>query len=189
MLSGNRNFEGRVNPDVRANYLASPPLVVAYALAGSMLVDLDKEPLGTGRDGKPVYLKDIWPSNTEIQALHRPHDHGRAVQDPLRRRLHGRRELEGDPGRDRPDLRVGRNSTYVQNPPYFEGMTKEPKPIQDIVNARILGLFGDSITTDHISPAGNIRASSPAGKYLHRATASRSRTSTSTARGAATTRS
>jgi aconitate hydratase len=166
VLSGNRNFEGRVNPDVRANYLASPPLVVAYALAGSMLVDLTKDPLGTGSDGQPVYLKDIWPSSTEVQEF---------IDRTITSELFKTRYADvftGDANWKKVTVEPGLNfewdmaSTYVQNPPYFEGMTKEPKPVTDIVNARILGLFGDSITTDHISPAGNIRASSPAGEYL-----------------------
>lgn len=166
VLSGNRNFEGRVNPDVRANYLASPPLVVAYALAGSMLVDLTTEPLGTGSDGQPVYLKDIWPSSTEVQEFI-----DRTITSALFKTRYADvftgdenwRKVTFEPGLTY-EWPVG--STYVQNPPYFEGMTKEPKPVTDIVNARILGLFGDSITTDHISPAGNIRAASPAGEYL-----------------------
>ena len=166
VLSGNRNFEGRVNPDVRANYLASPPLVVAYALAGSLLVDLVKEPLGTGGDGKPVYLKDIWPTNTEIQ-----HFIERTITGELFKRRYsdvftGDSNWKGIPVATGLTYEWPIGSTYVQNPPYFEGMTKDPKPLTDIVNARILGLFGDSITTDHISPAGNIRATSPAGKYL-----------------------
>jgi aconitate hydratase len=166
VLSGNRNFEGRVNPDVRANYLASPPLVVAYALAGSMLVDLVKDPLGTDRDGKPVYLKDIWPTNLEVQSF---------IRETITGDLFKRRYADvftGDANWKsvsvKPALTYGwdMGSTYVQNPPYFEGITKEPKPVEDVVGARILGLFLDSITTDHISPAGNIRAMSPAGAYL-----------------------
>lgn len=166
VLSGNRNFEGRVNPDVRANYLASPPLVVAYALAGSMLIDLATEPLGTGSDGQPVYLKDIWPSSTEVQEF---------IDRTITSELFKTRYADvftGDQNWRKVTFEPGLTyewppgSTYVQNPPYFENMTKEPKPVTDILNARILGLFGDSITTDHISPAGNIRANSPAGKYL-----------------------
>jgi aconitate hydratase len=166
VLSGNRNFEGRVNPDVRANYLASPPLVVAYALAGSMNIDISKDPLGTGSDGQPVYLRDIWPSSVEIQEF---------IERTITSELFKRRYADvftGDENWKAVTVEEGLNfkwdmgSTYVQNPPYFEGMTKEPKPIQDIANARILGLFLDSITTDHISPAGNIRANSPAGTYL-----------------------
>ncbi|MBF9233045.1 aconitate hydratase AcnA [Microvirga alba] len=166
VLSGNRNFEGRVNPDVRANYLASPPLVVAYALAGSLQVDLTKEPLGTGSDGKPVYLKDIWPSSAEVQEFI-----DRTVTNELFKSRYAD-VFTGDENWKKVTVKPGltfewdMGSTYVQNPPYFEGMTKEPKPVTDIVNARILGLFLDSITTDHISPAGNIRANSPAGEYL-----------------------
>jgi aconitate hydratase len=166
VLSGNRNFEGRVNPDVRANYLASPPLVVAYALAGSMLVDLVNDPLGTGSDGQPVYLKDIWPSSVEVQEFI-----DRTITSELFKTRYADvftgdenwRKVTFEPGLT---YEWDMGSTYVQNPPYFEGMTKEPKPVTDILNARILGLFQDSITTDHISPAGNIRAASPAGKYL-----------------------
>ncbi|MCG7394870.1 aconitate hydratase AcnA [Microvirga sp. ACRRW] len=166
VLSGNRNFEGRVNPDVRANYLASPPLVVAYALAGSMLVDLTKDPLGTGSDGKPVYLKDIWPSSAEVQEFI-----DRTITSELFKSRYSD-VFAGDANWKKVTFEPGltyewdMGSTYVQNPPYFEGMTKEPKPVTDILNARILGLFQDSITTDHISPAGNIRAASPAGEYL-----------------------
>jgi aconitate hydratase len=166
VLSGNRNFEGRVNPDVRANYLASPPLVVAYALAGSMLVDLTKDPLGTGSDGKPVYLKDIWPSSAEIQDFI-----DRTVTSDLFTTRYAD-VFTGDENWKKVTVEPGLTfewdaaSTYVQNPPYFETMKKEPSPVADIVNARILGLFLDSITTDHISPAGNIRAASPAGQYL-----------------------
>ncbi|WP_114943603.1 aconitate hydratase AcnA [Microvirga calopogonii] len=166
VLSGNRNFEGRVNPDVRANYLASPPLVVAYALAGSMLVDLTKDPLGTGSDGKPVYLKDIWPSSAEVQEFI-----DRTITSELFKTRYAD-VFSGDANWKKVTFEPGltyewdMGSTYVQNPPYFESMTKEPKPVTDILNARILGLFQDSITTDHISPAGNIRAASPAGEYL-----------------------
>ncbi|PVE24439.1 aconitate hydratase AcnA [Microvirga sp. KLBC 81] len=166
VLSGNRNFEGRVNPDVRANYLASPPLVVAYALAGSMLVDLTKDPIGLGNDGQPVYLKDIWPSSAEVQEFI-----DRTITSELFKTRYSD-VFAGDANWKKITFEPGLTyewppgSTYVQNPPYFEGMTKEPKPVTDIVNARILGLFQDSITTDHISPAGNIRAASPAGKYL-----------------------
>ena len=166
VISGNRNFEGRVNPDVKANYLASPPLVVAYALAGSLQVDLATEPLGTGEDGKPVYLKDIWPSTQEIADF---------VEKTITSELFRSRYADvfaGDAHWKAVPVSTGQtygwsiNSTYIQNPPYFEGMKKEPAPLTDILSARILGLFQDSITTDHISPAGNIRASSPAGVYL-----------------------
>ncbi len=166
VLSGNRNFEGRVNPDVRANYLASPPLVVAYALAGSLQVDLMKEPLGTDKDGKPVFLKDIWPSSSEIQEFV-----DRTVTADLFKSRYAN-VFAGDEHWKTVSVKQSQTyawdnaSTYVRNPPYFDGITKTPKPVQDVMNARILGLFLDSITTDHISPAGNIRANSPAGKYL-----------------------
>jgi aconitate hydratase len=165
VLSGNRNFEGRVNPDVRANYLASPPLVVAYALAGSMKLDLTKEPLGEGKDG-PVYLKDIWPANEEIAELQRKSVTGEMFRERYADVFEGDKHWQAigiaggqtyawDPG-----------STYVRNPPYFEGMTMTPAPVTDVIEARILGIFGDSITTDHISPAGSIKKTSPAGEYL-----------------------
>jgi aconitate hydratase len=166
VLSGNRNFEGRVNPDTRANYLASPPLVVAYALAGSMLIDLDNEPLGTGKGGKPVYLKDIWPTTKDIQALQK-----KVVGEAMFEARYGD-VFKGDKHWQAIDVAGGQTyawdigSTYVQNPPYFEGLTMTPEPVTDIIEARVLGIFGDSITTDHISPAGNIRKTSPAGEYL-----------------------
>jgi aconitate hydratase len=166
VLSGNRNFEGRVNPDVRANYLASPPLVVAYALAGSLQIDLATEPLGTGSDGKPVYLRDIWPSSHEVQEFIDKH----ITQDLFRRKYAD--VFTGDENWRTIGVSGGltyawdERSTYVQNPPYFEGMTKTPEPVTDIVGARVLGLFLDSITTDHISPAGSIKEASPAGHYL-----------------------
>ncbi|MFZ4530978.1 MAG: aconitate hydratase AcnA [Alsobacter sp.] len=166
VLSGNRNFEGRVNPDVRANYLASPPLVVAYAIAGSLQVDLTKDALGTDKKGNPVYLKDIWPSSKEIDTVIR-----KTVTKSLFKAKYAD-VFQGDASWKKIKVEGGltykwtMGSTYVQNPPYFEGMTLEPKPVEDIVNARILGLFLDSITTDHISPAGSIKAASPAGKYL-----------------------
>jgi len=166
VLSGNRNFEGRVNPDVRANYLASPPLVVAYALAGSMLIDLATQPLGQGKGGKDVFLKDIWPTNEEIAKIQR-----KVVGSEMFAARYGD-VFKGDKNWQGIQVAGGQTyawemgSTYVQNPPYFEGLTMTPEPITDIVEARILGIFGDSITTDHISPAGNIRKSSPAGEYL-----------------------
>jgi aconitate hydratase len=166
VLSGNRNFEGRVNHDVRANYLASPPLVVAYALAGSVAIDLANEPLGTGADGAPVYLKDIWPAAKDITAVVR-----KAVKKSMFERRYGD-VFRGDPEWRAIDVKGGLTydwdaaSTYVQNPPYFAGMSLEPSPVTDIRAARILGLFLDSITTDHISPAGGIRRDSPAGNYL-----------------------
>ncbi|WP_313589303.1 aconitate hydratase AcnA [Aquidulcibacter sp.] len=166
VLSGNRNFEGRVNPDTRANYLASPPLVVAYALAGSMQIDLNKEPLGTSTDGQPVYLKDVWPTSAEVSAIMREY----VTAEMFARRYAD--VFKGDLNWQAIQVSGGQTynwpakSTYVANPPYFEGMTMTPKGVEDILHARVLGLFGDSITTDHISPAGSIKASSPAGKFL-----------------------
>ncbi len=166
VLSGNRNFEGRVNADVRANYLASPPLVVAYSIAGSMNVDLAKEPLGTDQKGKKVFLKDIWPSNKEI---------GSFVAKNVTKQIFAKKYADvfkGDANWRKIAVKGGLTyewddrSTYVQNPPYFEGMNKHQRPIEDIVDARVLGLFLDSITTDHISPAGSIKQESPAGEYL-----------------------
>ncbi|MCB1450954.1 MAG: aconitate hydratase AcnA, partial [Nitratireductor sp.] len=166
VLSGNRNFEGRVNPDVRANYLASPPLVVAYAIAGSMKIDLVKEPIGQDSDGKDVYLSEIWPTTAEIAAL---------IRESVTRDMFMSRYgdvFKGDAGWQGIKVTGGdtygwqEQSTYVQNPPYFEGITMEPEPVTDIANARILGLFLDSITTDHISPAGSFKANTPAGGYL-----------------------
>ena len=166
VLSGNRNFEGRVNPDVRANYLASPPLVVAYAIAGSLNVNITEDPLGDDQDGNPVYLKDIWPSTEEITDLIR----ASINEDMFRTRYSD--VFKGDAHWQAIKVEGGLtytwpvSSTYVQNPPYFEGMTMEPKPLQDIEGAAVMGLFLDSITTDHISPAGAIKLDSPAGKYL-----------------------
>ncbi|MEQ9177298.1 MAG: aconitase family protein, partial [Nitratireductor sp.] len=166
VLSGNRNFEGRISPDVQANYLASPPLVVAYALAGSVTIDLTKEPIGQDKDGKDVFLKDIWPSNQEIQSF---------IQKHVTRDLFEKKYAEVFAGDENwraveaPQSETyvwDDNSTYVQNPPYFAGMSKTVSDISDIKGARVLGLFGDKITTDHISPAGSIKAQSPAGKYL-----------------------
>ncbi|WMT92296.1 aconitate hydratase AcnA [Pelagibacterium sp. H642] len=166
VLSGNRNFEGRVNPDVRANYLASPPLVVAYSLLGKMTRDITTEPLGTGSDGQPVYLKDIWPSSAEIAEVLRS-----AISVDMFKRRYGDvfkgdkrwQEIKVDGGET---YKWNSSSTYVQNPPYFEDMSLTPKPITDIEGARLLSLFLDSITTDHISPAGSFKAGTPAGKYL-----------------------
>ena len=166
VLSGNRNFEGRVNADVRANYLASPPLVVAYALAGSMYVDMSKDPIGTDQKGKNVFLKDIWPSNKEIAAFVAKNVtkkiFAKKYADVFKGDAHWRKiSVKGGLTYDWDD-----RSTYVQNPPYFEGMKKAPKPLEDILDARVLALLGDSITTDHISPAGSIKEASPAGEYL-----------------------
>ncbi|MEX0810388.1 MAG: aconitate hydratase AcnA [Dongiaceae bacterium] len=166
VLSGNRNFDGRINQHVRANYLASPMLVVAYAIAGSMKVDLVKDPLGDGRDGKPVYLRDIWPTNREIDAAIR-----RAVNATMFRTRYAD-VFKGDARWRKTPAGKGltynwqNDSTYVQNPPYFEGMTPAPAPLSDVKGARMLALLGDSITTDHISPAGAIKKDSPAGRYL-----------------------
>ncbi|MCX7371113.1 MAG: aconitate hydratase AcnA, partial [Alphaproteobacteria bacterium] len=167
VLSGNRNFEGRVHANVRANYLASPPLVVAYSLAGSTRIDLSTQPLGTGSDGAPVFLKDIWPSTKEVQDT---------VHAVLTRTMFRTRYADVFKGPDQWQVikveadsntyRWNSGSTYVQNPPYFEGMTMDPAPVASIKGARVLALLADSITTDHISPAGNIRKASPAGEYL-----------------------
>ena len=165
VLSGNRNFEGRISPDVRANYLASPPLVVAYALAGTVRRDMVREPLGEGTNG-PVYLADVWPSSAEIDAAIRDC----VTSDMFRARY--AKVFEGDARWQGIKIEGGATytwnpaSTYVQNPPYFEGMTMTATPIEDIVAARPLAILGDSITTDHISPAGSIKVSSPAGTYL-----------------------
>jgi len=166
VLSGNRNFEGRVNPDVRANYLASPPLVVAYALAGSMLMDIANEPLGEGKDGKPVYLRDIWPTNAEVAELQRKHVTNKMFSTRYADVFKGDKNWQGIKVQGGQTYTWNPASTYVQNPPYFEGMEMEPAPVTDIVEARVLGVFGDSITTDHISPAGSIKTTSPAGQYL-----------------------
>jgi len=166
VLSGNRNFEGRVSPDVRANFLASPPLVVAYAIKGTVTQDMVETPLGKGSDGEDVFLKDIWPSNAEIAELMAAN-----IDDSMFRARYGNvyagdakwRGIEVE-GSDTYTWRAG--STYVANPPYFEGMTMTPAPVTDIIEARPLAILGDSITTDHISPAGSIKADSPAGTYL-----------------------
>ena len=166
VLSGNRNFEGRVNPDVRANYLASPPLVVAYAIAGTMQLDLTKDPLGTDKKGQPIYLADVWPSTEEVE---------RFVETTVKPKMFKQRYahvFDGDVNWRKVKAPSGPayawdiGSTYVQNPPYFEGLSMTPAPVTDIVGANILGLFLDSITTDHISPAGSIKLNSPAGQYL-----------------------
>jgi aconitate hydratase len=166
VLSGNRNFEGRVHPDVRANYLASPPLVVAYALAGRIDIDIRHEPLGTGNDGQPVYLRDIWPSQKEIEDAVR-----RSIKMEMFARGYsdvftGPESWQKLPVPDGDLYAWDKNSTYVKHPPYFEGMTREVPAISDIKGARVLAVLGDSITTDHISPAGSIKTTSPAGKYL-----------------------
>jgi aconitate hydratase len=166
VLSGNRNFEGRVNPHVKANYLASPPLVVAYALAGSTDLDLATEPLGTGKDGKPVYLKDIWPTQQEVNDV----VHNCVLPEMFEARYgnvfaanprwNAIKTAEGDL------FTWSEASTYIQEPPFLINLPKTPGPIQPINGARALAVLGDSVTTDHISPAGNIAKSSPAGKFL-----------------------
>jgi aconitate hydratase len=166
VLSGNRNFEGRVNPDVRANYLASPPLVVAYAIAGSLQVDLATEPLGMDKDGKPVFLKDIWPSSKEIAEFVRANISRDLFRTKYANVFEGDKHWQAIKVEGGLTYQWSPGSTYIQNPPYFEGMHRKPEEITDIVNARVLGLFLDSITTDHISPAGSIREKSPAGAYL-----------------------
>jgi aconitate hydratase len=166
VLSGNRNFEGRVNPDVKANYLASPPLVVAYAIAGSMNIDLTKEPIGTGSDGKPVYLADIWPSAQEVAETVRACVTGEMYASRYADVFKGDKSWQAIKVSGGQTYTWDMGSTYVQNPPYFEDMSMTPKAVTDIQEARVLGLFGDSITTDHISPAGNIKKASPAGEYL-----------------------
>ena len=165
VLSGNRNFEGRISPDVRANYLASPPLVVAYALAGDMNIDLTTEPLGQGTNG-PVYLRDIWPTNTEIADLVQKTVTRAAFQKKYADVFKGDAKWQAVKVTDSQTYDWPASSTYIQNPPYFKGMSRTPGVIADIIDARILALLGDMITTDHISPAGSFKVGTPAGKYL-----------------------
>jgi aconitate hydratase len=166
VLSGNRNFEGRINPDVKMNYLASPPLVVAYALAGTMDIDLTTEPIGTGTSGQPVYLSDLWPAPAEIDAVVRS-----AVAAEMFTRDYAD-VFAGDENWQALDVPAGDtfawdpDSTYVRRPPYFDAMPAEPAPVTDVHGARVLALLGDSVTTDHISPAGAIKGDGPAGQYL-----------------------
>ncbi|WP_372708064.1 aconitate hydratase AcnA [Brevundimonas sp.] len=166
VLSGNRNFEGRVNPDVQANYLGSPPLVVAYALAGSMRIDISKDPIGQDKKGKDVFLKDVWPTSKEIADIQK-----KCVTPAMFAKRYAD-VFKGDAHWQGIDVEGGQTyawdeaSTYVANPPYFEGLSMEPAPVADIIEARVLAIFGDSITTDHISPAGSIKQTSPAGVYL-----------------------
>ena len=166
VLSGNRNFEGRISPDVRANYLASPPLVVAYALAGDMNVDLTREPLGRGTDGQDVYLKDIWPTNDEIAELVERTVTREAFQSKYADVFKGDDKWQAVQTPDSETYDWPTASTYIQNPPYFQGMSKTPGIIEDIEGAHVLAILGDMITTDHISPAGSFKDSSPAGRYL-----------------------
>ncbi|MFE8941552.1 aconitate hydratase [Streptomyces sp. NPDC007872] len=166
VLSGNRNFEGRINPDVKMNYLASPPLVVAYALAGSMKVDITKDALGTDQDGKPVYLTDIWPTEAEVNDVV-----ANAIGEDMFNKSYqdvfaGDAQWQALPIPTGNTFEWDAESTYVRKPPYFEGMTMETTPVSDIAGARVLAKLGDSVTTDHISPAGAIKADTPAGKYL-----------------------
>ncbi|MER6916420.1 aconitate hydratase AcnA [Streptomyces sp. NPDC000594] len=166
VLSGNRNFEGRINPDVKMNYLASPPLVVAYAIAGSMKVDITREALGTDTDGKPVYLQDIWPTEAEVNDVV-----ANAIGEDMFNKSYqdvfaGDAQWQALPIPTGNTFEWDAESTYVRKPPYFEGMGMEPAPVKDIAGARVLAKLGDSVTTDHISPAGAIKADTPAGKYL-----------------------
>jgi aconitate hydratase len=166
VLSGNRNFEGRINQDVKMNYLASPPLCVAYALAGTMDIDLYEDPLGVGSDGQPVYLRDLWPTEQEVHQLIEE-----AVQSDMFRKSYAE-VFDGDERWNSLEVPTGDRfawsdeSTYVRNPPYFVDMDREPQPVEDVEDARVLALLGDSVTTDHISPAGAIKKDSPAGRYL-----------------------
>ena len=166
VLSGNRNFEGRVNPDVRANYLASPPLVVAYAIAGDMNIDITSEPLGQDKDGNDVYLKDIWPSQSEIAELVEKTVTRAAFQSKYADVFKGDEQWRAVETDDALTYSWPSTSTYVQNPPYFQGMGPEAGTIEDIHGAKMLALLADSVTTDHISPAGSFKAEHPAGQYL-----------------------
>ncbi|MEU1217842.1 aconitate hydratase AcnA [Streptomyces microflavus] len=166
VLSGNRNFEGRINPDVKMNYLASPPLVVAYAIAGSMKVDITKDALGVDQDGKPVYLADIWPTEAEVNDVV-----ANAIGEDMFNKSYqdvfaGDAQWQALPIPTGNTFEWDAESTYVRKPPYFDGMTMETTPVEDITGARVLAKLGDSVTTDHISPAGAIKADTPAGKYL-----------------------
>ncbi len=166
VLSGNRNFEGRVNPHTRANYLASPPLCVAYALAGNMKIDLTKDPLGTGSDGQPVYLKDIWPTNQEVQDAINASLSAEMFRSRYGNVFEGPAQWRGIWTAEGQTYQWQTGSTYVKLPPFFSDMPKTPAPVSDVKGARALAVLGDSITTDHISPAGSIKKTSPAGEYL-----------------------
>jgi aconitate hydratase len=166
VLSGNRNFEGRVNPLTRANYLASPPLVVAYALAGTMDIDFQKESIGTGKKGEPVFLKDIWPSSQEIEDTIRKSVKSEMFKKEYSNVFEGEQSWKSLPVPEGEQYLWDSKSTYIKSAPYFEGLPKEPKPLQNISGARVLALLGDSVTTDHISPAGSFNEKSPAGQYL-----------------------
>ncbi len=166
VLSGNRNFEGRINPDIKMNYLASPPLVVAYALAGSMDIDITTEPLGHDESGNPVYLKDVWPTEAEIDEIVASSIGAEMFTDSYADVFAGDQQWQSLPTPEGDTFEWDADSTYVRKPPYFEGMPADPQPVIDIADARVLLKLGDSITTDHISPAGAIKADGPAGKYL-----------------------
>lgn len=166
VLSGNRNFEGRINPDVKMNYLASPPLVVAYALAGTMDIDLANEPIGEDSEGNPVFLREIWPNSAEIQDVIASAIGATGFSSAYADVFAGDERWQSLPTPTGDTFSWAGESTYVRKPPYFEGMAKDPQPVQDIADARVLAKLGDSVTTDHISPAGSIKADSPAGKYL-----------------------
>ncbi|WP_062464533.1 aconitate hydratase AcnA [Demequina soli] len=166
VLSGNRNFEGRINPDVKMNYLASPPLVIAYALAGTMDHDFENEPLGTDSEGNAVFLKDIWPDPAEVEAIVGSSITQEMFEDDYADVFAGDARWQNLPTPAGATFEWADDSTYVRKPPYFEGMGVEPEPVEDITGARVLALLGDSVTTDHISPAGSIKADSPAGLYL-----------------------
>ena len=166
VLSGNRNFEGRISPDVKMNYLASPPLVVAYAIAGTMDHDFEKDSLGNDKDGKPVYLKDIWPSPEEIQSVIDASISSEMFTKDYASVFDGDHRWKSLATPTGKTFEWDTKSTYVRRPPYFDGMPKQPTPVTDIAGARVMAILGDSVTTDHISPAGNIKVDSPAGKYL-----------------------
>jgi len=166
VLSGNRNFEGRINPDVKMNYLASPPLVIAYALAGTMDFDFDAQPLGQDSEGHDVYLKDIWPDATEVQSTIDSSIDTDMFTKQYKTVFDGDERWKSLPTPTGDTFEWDGQSTYVRKPPYFEGMTLQPAPVTDISGARVLAFLGDSVTTDHISPAGSIKADSPAGRYL-----------------------
>ena len=166
MLSGNRNFEGRINPDVKMNYLASPPLVVAYALAGSMDLDLYEDPLGQDTDGNDVFMKDIWPTASEIEEVIAHAITSDMFTDDYADVFAGDERWQNLETPSGDTFAWDSESTYVRKPPYFDGMPEEPTAVEDIEGARVLAKLGDSVTTDHISPAGAIKKDSPAGKYL-----------------------
>jgi aconitate hydratase len=166
VLSGNRNFEGRINPLVKANYLASPPLVVAYALAGTVDIDLANDPLGSGADGKPVYLRDVWPTNEEVQNVVRSSIHHGMFENEYGHAFDGDQNWQSLPVPSGGTFQWDDHSTYIKKPPYFDAMVDPNTSVKDLTGLRVLAMLGDSVTTDHISPAGSIPKDSPAGKYL-----------------------